>query len=167
MSGQTVTLELPKALWEWAERTAIVTQRSVEKVLVDSLYATIPPPLDDVPDEFREELALLEAKSDEDLWAITRLCMPPKILRQYDNLLEKNRTGTLTAQEKKKLEQRRKDAERIMLMRARSFVLLQWRGYSLPTVDEMEKHWTPELVRGRGNFPQQVEASRKKDRVKW
>ena len=37
MSEQTVTLELPKPLWEWAQRTAAVTQRPVEKVLVDSL----------------------------------------------------------------------------------------------------------------------------------
>ncbi|MCZ6680312.1 MAG: hypothetical protein O7E52_24035, partial [Candidatus Poribacteria bacterium] len=139
MSDQTVTLELPKTLWEWAQRTATVTRRSVENVLVDSLAATIPPPLDDVPEIFREELALLETKNDEDLWAITRLCISPKHIRQYDGLLEKNRIGTLTAQEQRKLEQMRKDAERIMLMRARAFVLLQWRGYRLPTVDELEK----------------------------
>ncbi|MBC8458337.1 MAG: hypothetical protein H8D67_10115 [Deltaproteobacteria bacterium] len=139
MPGQTVTLELPKTLWEWAERTATVTQRPVEKVLVDSLSATMPPPLDDVPDEFREELGLLETKNDDDLWAITRLCMSSELLRQYDNLLEKNRRGTLTAQEQRKLEQLRKNAECIMLMRARAFVLLQWRGYRLPTVDELEK----------------------------
>ena len=139
MSGQTVTLELPEPLWEWAQRTATVTQRPVEKVLVDSLSATIPPPSTDIPDEFRDELALLETKNDDDLWAITRLSMSPKTLRQYDNLLEKNSRGALTTQEKRKLEKLRKDAERIMLMRARAFVLLQWRGYRLPTADELEK----------------------------
>jgi hypothetical protein len=141
MSGQTVTLELPETVWEWAERTAAVTQRPVEKVLVDSLSATMPPPLDDVPDEFREELLLLETKSDGDLWARTRLRMSPQLLRQYDNLLEKKRKGALTVQERNKLEQLRKNAERVMLMRARAFVLLQWRGYRLPTVDELEKQF--------------------------
>ena len=142
MPGQTVTLELPETAWEWAERTATVTKHPVEKVLVDSLSATMPPPLDDVPDEFREELLLLETKNDADLWAITRFRTSPKLLRQYDNLLEKNnRKGTLTAQERRKLEQLRKNAERIMLMRARAFVLLQWRGYRLPTVDELEKQF--------------------------
>ncbi|MFQ6041649.1 MAG: hypothetical protein ACE5PV_12390 [Candidatus Poribacteria bacterium] len=90
MLGQTVTLKLPEKVWEWAKRTAMVTQRPVEKVL-------------------------------------------------YDNLLEKNRKGILTAQEQKKLEQPRKNAEHIMLMRTRAFVLLQWRGYRLPTIDELEK----------------------------
>ena len=71
MSGQTVTLELPETLWEWAERTAAVTQRPVEKVLVNSLTATMPPPLDEVPDEFREELVQLEMKTDADLWVIS------------------------------------------------------------------------------------------------
>jgi hypothetical protein len=139
MPGQTVTLELPKPLWEWAQRTATITQRPVETVLVDSLSATIPPPLDDIPDGFREELAVLETKNDDDLWAITRLRMLPQALRQYDNLLEKNSEGVLTEQEKKKLKKLRRDAERIMLMKARAFVLLQWRGYRLPTVDELEK----------------------------
>jgi hypothetical protein len=27
MSERTVTLEIPKALWEWTERTAVATQR--------------------------------------------------------------------------------------------------------------------------------------------
>jgi hypothetical protein len=141
MSGQTVTLELSKPLWEWAERTAAATKRSVEKVLVDSLSATIPPPLNDVPDEFREELVLLENKNDADLWEITRRRMSPKLLRQYDNLLEKNRIDTLTVQEQKQLAQLRKNSELIMLMRARAFVLLQWRGYRLPTVDDLEKQF--------------------------
>ena len=139
MPGQIVTLELPQTLWEWTERTAAVTQRPVEKVLVDSLSATMPPPLDDVPNEFREELVLIETKNDEDLWAITRLRMSSELVRQYDNLLAKNRRGTLTAREQGKLKQLRKNAEHIMLMRARAFVLLQWRGYRLPTVDELEK----------------------------
>ena len=141
MPEQTVTLELPEPLWEWAKHAAMVTQRPVEKVLVDSLSATMPPPLDDVPDEFREELVHLETKNDDDLWAITRSSMSPKTLRQYDNLLEKNSRGMLIAQEKRKLEKLRKDAERIMLMRARAFVLLQWRGYRLLTVDELEKQF--------------------------
>jgi len=139
MSEQTVTLELPKPVWEWAERTAAVTQRPVEKVLLDSLAATMPPPLDDVPDEFREELVQLETQMDAELWAITRQKLKPTRLRQYDHLLEKNRRGTLTVQEQRKLEQLRKDADRVMLMRARAFVLLQWRGYRLPTVDDMER----------------------------
>ena len=104
MPGQTVILELPEPLWEWAQRTASVTQRPVEKVLVDSLSATIPPPLNDIPDEFRNELALLETRSDDDLWAITRSGMSAKTLRQYDELLEKNGRGVLTTQEERKLE---------------------------------------------------------------
>lgn len=138
MSEQTVTLELPKSLWEWAQRTAATTQRPVEKVLVDSLSATMPPPLCDVPDESREELVQLEKKTDDKLWAITRRSLSDKRLRQYDNLLDKNRRGKLTPQEQRKLEQLRKETDLLMLTRARAFVLLQWRGYRLPTVADLE-----------------------------
>ena len=141
MQGQTITLELPKPVWEWAERAASATQRPVKQVLVDSLSAIMPPPLDDVPDELREELAQLEMKTDADLWAITRQRLSPKLLNQYDHLLEKNRRNTLTAEEQRRLEQLRKNAERLVLMRSRAFVLLQWRGYRLPTVGELEQQF--------------------------
>lgn len=141
MPGQTITLELPKSVWEWAERAASATQRPVKQMLVDSLAAIMPPPLDDVPDELREELAQLEMKTDADLRAITCQRLAPKLLNEYDHLLEKNSRHPLTAQEQSRLEQLRKSAERLMLMRARAFVLLQWRGYRLPTVGELEKQF--------------------------
>ena len=33
MAGQTVILELPEAVYQWAERTARTTERAVESVL--------------------------------------------------------------------------------------------------------------------------------------
>ena len=55
-------------------------------------------------------------------------------------------------QEQRKLEQLHKDAELIMLMRARAFVILQWRGYRLPTADDMEKQLEQGDTNDRENF---------------
>ena len=63
MAGQTVILELPEAVYQWAQRTARTTERAVESVLVDALNTTLPPPLDQVLIEWREELEALDTLS--------------------------------------------------------------------------------------------------------
>ena len=57
-------------------------------------------------------------------------------VRQYDRLLEKNRQGTLTSRERARLTHLRHTADRIMLCRARAYVLLKWRGYSIAEIIE-------------------------------
>lgn len=72
MAGQTVTLELPEPVYRWAERTARATKRAMESVLVDALTTTLPPPLDNVPAELREELEALETLSNSELLQVAR-----------------------------------------------------------------------------------------------
>ena len=91
MAGQTVILELPEAVYRWAERTARTTERAVESVLVDTLNTTLPPPLDHVPAEWREELEALETFSTSVLLQVARERLTAAQVRQYDRLLEKNR----------------------------------------------------------------------------
>jgi len=129
MAEQTVTLALPESVFRWAERTARTTKRAVESVLIDTLATTLPPPLDDVPAELRVDLEALEALRDKELLRVARERLTAAPLRQYDRLLEKNRRGVLTKRERERLEQLRHAADRIMLRRARAYVLLKWRGY--------------------------------------
>lgn len=136
MVGQTVILELPEAVYRWAERTARTTERAVESVLVDALNTTLPPPLDQVPAEWREELEALETLSTRALLQVARERLTAAQVRQYDRLLEKNRQGTLTSRERARLTQLRHAADRIMLRRARAYVLLKWRGYSVAEIIE-------------------------------
>jgi hypothetical protein len=136
MAGQTVILELPEAVYRWAERTARTTERAVESVLVDALKTTLPPPLDHVPAEWREELEALETLSTSTLLQVAREQLTAAQVRQYDRLLEKNRQGTLTSREHARLTQLRHAADRIMLRRARAYVLLKWRGYSVAEIIE-------------------------------
>jgi hypothetical protein len=63
MAVQTVILELPEAVYQWAQRTARTTERAVESVLVDALNTTLPPPLDQVLIEWREELEAVDTLS--------------------------------------------------------------------------------------------------------
>ncbi len=136
MAGQTVTLELPEPVYRWAERTARATKRPMESVLADVLTTTVPPPLDNVPAELREELETLETLNDSELLQVARERLTAAQVRQYDRLLEKNRNDTLTPREHERLTQLRQAADRIMLRRAQAYVLLKWRGYDIAEVLE-------------------------------
>jgi hypothetical protein len=136
MAGQTVILELPEAVYRWAERTARATEQAMESVLVGALNTTLPPPLDQVPAEWHEELEALETLSTSALLQIARERLTAAQVRQYDRLLEKHRQGTLTSRERARLTQLRQAADRIMLRRARAYVLLKWRGYSVAEIIE-------------------------------
>ena len=136
MAGQTVVLELPEAVYRWAERTARTTERAVESVLVDALNTTLPPPLDQVPVAWREELEALETLHTSTLLEVAREHLTPAQVRQYYRLLEKNRRETCTARERVRLTHLRHAADRIMLRRARAYVLLKWRGYSVAEILE-------------------------------
>jgi hypothetical protein len=106
----------------------------MESVLTDILTTTVPPPLDNVPAELREELEALESLSDNELLQVARERLTAAQVRQYDRLLEKNRSGTLTPHERERLTQLRQAADRITLRRARAYVLLKWRGYDIAEV---------------------------------
>lgn len=97
MEGQRAVLELPEAVYRWAERTARTTERAVKSVLVEALSTTMPPPLDQVPAPWRGELEALETFHSSTLLQVARERLTPVQVRQYDRLLEKHRHGTLSA----------------------------------------------------------------------
>jgi len=125
--AQTVTLELPHTIYLPARRMAEATNRRLEDLLVSALQVSLPP-LDGLPPELVEELAELENLDDESLEQV----MLSKVLaaqqRELERLLRKNQAGTLTEQERRKLDQLQRDADRVMLRKARAAVLLRFRG---------------------------------------
>jgi hypothetical protein len=55
-------------------------------------------------------------------------------MEEYNNLLEKNSSSTLTETERLNLISLRHEADLFMLRKAQAAVLLRWRGYSLPNL---------------------------------
>ena len=132
----SVTLQVPPAVFRLAERTAAVTARPVEQVLVDVLSAASPVS-DDLPSELQAELDGLAQLGDAALWEIARSNFPPERTRKYDRLLERNSAGTLTSREREQLKALRLESERLMLRKATAYVLLKWRGHRLPAIAEL------------------------------
>ena len=136
--AQTVTLELPHTIYLPARRMAEATNRPLEDLLVCALQASLPP-LDGLPAELVEELAQLENLDDDSLWQVVVSRVPAAQQRELDRLLRKNQAGTLSEQEQQKLDWLQREADRVMLRKARAAVLLRFRGRRLPTLEELRR----------------------------
>ncbi len=132
MTVQTVTLDLPEDIYQRLQRVAEAIQQPVEKVVFQTIRGNLPPSIDDLPPELRDELAALQSLDDKALWAIAKEPLPAEQWRRHEHLLHKNQTGTLTAAEREELARLRAATDRFVFRRSYALALLKWRGYSLP-----------------------------------
>jgi hypothetical protein len=132
MPTETVTLQIPEIIYQRLVNTAHATQRPLEEIILHALQVGSPPGWDDVPEEFQAELAVLDKVDDRTLWQIFHSHKTAADMEQYNILLEKNSTGTLTETERLNLISLRHEADLFMLRKAQASVLLRWRGNSLP-----------------------------------
>jgi len=132
MTVQTITLELPKDIFQRLQRVAQATRQPVEEVMFQTIRGNLPPSIDDLPPELRDDLAILQNRSDEALWAIARESLPPAQWRRHKHLLRKNQASTLTGAERKELARLRTATDRFVFRRSYALALLKWRGYAHP-----------------------------------
>lgn len=129
---QTITIGLPQDIYQRLQRVAQTIRRPVEEVMFQTIRGNLPPSVDDLPSELRGELASLQNRSDQALWAIVRESLPPAQWRRHKRLLRKNQAGTLTGAERKELARLRTATDHFVFRRSYALALLKWRGYTLP-----------------------------------
>jgi len=137
MMVQTVTLQLPDETLQRYRRGAAAARKGLEKFIVERLMEAVPPLADDLPPPLQEELKTLEELDDETLRQIAQSQLPPDRQRLYNRLLAKNSQGTITAQEKDILNALGEEARRLTLKKAHAYMLLKWRGYAIPSREEL------------------------------
>lgn len=125
----TVTLQVPDLIYQRLVNTAIATGRSLEEVMLHALKVGSPPDWDNVPDEFKADLAALDRLEDEALWKIATARKTAAEMARYDELLERNQNNSLTQEEKLELMELRSQADCFMLRKAQAAALLRWRGH--------------------------------------
>ncbi len=135
---QTITLELSDEMLERYQRGAAIAHRSLDEFLKERLSEALPPLADDLPAPLDKELKKLEEFDDEALWQVAKSKLPPAHQRVYSRLLDKNSQGTITVQEKTELQTLGDEARCLTLKKAHACMLLQWRGYDLPSPEELQ-----------------------------
>ncbi len=140
MTAQTHTIAVSETFYHQLERQARAEQRSVDEWVQAALRRHISPVVEtDLPPELQRELAALADLSDEALWQIARSEMSSDSIAIYDMLLERRQAGTLTDEGQQWLARLRQEAENLTLRKAQAYVLLQHRGYQLPSLADLQR----------------------------
>ena len=134
---QTVTLELPEALYRSAHQIAQATRQPLEVVLQASLAHALPP-LDDVPPEEAVELAAMALLDDAALWRESRVMLEVEEQAELEELLDRQGAGELSAADVLRLESLLDAYGRLMVRKAHAWLLLARRGYQVPVQQQQE-----------------------------
>lgn len=137
MSTQTVTLQIPEALYARVRERAERSHRSVEAEFV-SLLSDVVPGTDEIPRELAEAVALLSELDDPQLWEIARSKLPAEASAELQDLhLKQQRTG-LSDVERNRADELCFEYDRTVLLRGRAAALLKERGHDVACLLESE-----------------------------
>ncbi len=131
MQTETVTLNIPEAIYQRLANTARGMQRSLEEIVIHALKVGIPPGYEDIPEEFKAYIAGLDRLDDDSLFRIARSQKTEAEMKKYNSLLEANSSRELTDREQVELGKMRREADLFMLKKAQAAALLHWRGYKV------------------------------------
>ena len=133
-----VALEIPDETLARYRQGAAMAQMPLETFIVERLINT---PLllpDDFPPPLDEELRGLDRLDDESLWKVAQAQLSEADQERYELLLDKQQTSSLTAEEQQALEALGQQARLLTLKRAHAYMLLKWRGHSVPPLETLE-----------------------------
>jgi len=131
MPWKSITLDLPDDLYEQVHQMAALSQRPVERVVLESLRLLFVPPPSSA--DLATNLAALSGYSDPQLWAVVyqRLAWPQS--QRLHELSANKKLERLTEDEQQELEDLLGSNDRAMLLRSEALRLLKNRGYDIET----------------------------------
>jgi len=137
MATQKLTVELPEPVYRLLARIAQLTEQSPEQLAAQSIVGNLPPSIEEAPAEMQEELRALQRLPDEELLEIAHSQVSPAQQQRHLALLEKNREGSITPEERRELADLRTEADRLMVRKAYAWAILRWRGHRVPPLEEL------------------------------
>ena len=130
MTVQSITVNLPSALYNRLKRRAEQTRRTVEAELLE-VVATAVPIADELPPDLAEAISPLALLDDEALWRAARSHLPAEAASQMEEMHLKRQREGLSEAEQQTLARLVRQYECAMLVRAQAAALLKQRGYDV------------------------------------
>ncbi|NOX63149.1 MAG: hypothetical protein GXP42_14585 [Chloroflexi bacterium] len=130
MSVQTMTIQLPSELYEYLERRAKNSRRSVNEEVVEAIAiaaqerAQLSPEMESVLDQ-------LNYMDDATLWRMARSRLSEEEARRLEELNWKQQREGLTMEEEEERDMLLWQYDRRLLVRAKAMALLKERGHDI------------------------------------
>lgn len=137
--SQTLTIRIPDALFSQLKRVAELARQPADTIIAQSLAHSLPPLLEEIPFQYQPDVFPLLQMDDANLQREMSRTFPPERFVEYEALLDKKKTGTLTNEEQELLDTLRREADVLTFRRGYAAVLLKRRGCHLPTLQELER----------------------------
>jgi hypothetical protein len=134
---QKLTLELPEPLFQQLTRIANLTTQPLESLALQSITGNLPPSVENLPLEMQAELSKMQLLTINQLLEIAHSQVSDIHSDRHQYLLEKNQRSQLSEIEYQELQNLREAVDRMMLTKAHAWAILRWRGYPIPTLDEL------------------------------
>jgi hypothetical protein len=134
---QTITVTLPEDIYRRLHDVAQNTHQPLEDVVYQSIEGNLPPSLIDLPLALQQELTPLLKMDDRALWTIARQHLSSKQWQRHQRLLAQAQQDRLSEQEQEELTHLRTLTDQFVLRRSYALAILKWRGYSLPSSDDL------------------------------
>ena len=127
-------LQIPNAVYDWAERVARQSSQSVDEILMTYIrLVTEAVPV--LPINEEAELAALHYLSDDALWTIAYEQMSDTQQKRLHILMDKNSAGTIDHTEYAELSTLVVRGQQLTLRKSEAMALLTERGYTVSLKD--------------------------------
>ncbi len=133
MNAQSVTLNVPNALYERFKRRAEETHRSVEVELLEAMAVAVPV-ADEIPPDLAEVVSSLARLDDETLQRAARSHFPAERAAELERLHLKRQDEGLTRDESQRAAELTRQYEQAVLVRAQAAAMLMQRGHDISTL---------------------------------
>lgn len=130
MTIQTVTLDLPEALYRQIQRAAKRVKRPINDILIEAVTA-VAPVVDTASSELRSSLAQMAYLNDATLLQAARSTIPVEQRERLELLHHEQQGRALTAEENAEEQALVALYRETILVRAQAAVLLKQRGYNI------------------------------------
>jgi hypothetical protein len=134
---QTITIELPKPLYQQLQRAAELARQPMADVIQQSLSHSLPPLLEDIPADYQADVYPILQMDVDNLQQEVRRVFPVDRWARYEALLGKKKQTPLTEAEQAELVTLRREADVLMFRKGYAAVLLKRQGYRPPSPDEL------------------------------
>ena len=137
--SQTINVHLPEPLYSQLKRAAELSRQPTDAIIAQSLAHSLHPLFEEIPAQYQADVFPLLQMSDAELKREMSRVFSPKDWAEYESLLDKKRSGSLTGADEKRLDALRREADMLTFRKGYAAVLLKRRGYRLPTLEELGK----------------------------
>ncbi len=126
--AQTITVRLSDLAVGYLKQASSLMKQPIDRIVEQSLVHSLPPLLEDIPNEYQEEVFPLLQMSDTELMVEAQRSFPIEQWEEYEALLDKKKNHVLSQEEQTLLNHLRYQTDVFELRKAYAVVLLKRRS---------------------------------------